>query len=159
LSVKEQHTISDISISVDRHGLGYQRTYRLFHQKHPDAKTMTGNTVAPLWSAKYIPNKDLVLPSGRLFLSASGKLMFVSFDGVECTLHILDSNKSQLVSVESASDYRNDLKDLYMTSFSPDDVYWDYALVKCAAFFGSQQEDKLDFSKEFVDTEYLYKLW
>lgn len=155
---KERHTVSGVILSVYQHSTGYQKYARLLRYELGATKSITATTVPPLWNAKYVPDARFILPSGRLLFTKDDRILFVLFDGVKCNLFVFDTLTSKLSPVvRITEEQQSDLRSLFKSSFSPDDVYWSYALLSCSEFFGAKA-DAIDFRK-FVDTAYLYDLW
>lgn len=152
----ERHEISDVSLIVTRHQLGYQRYSQVYQKQFTKKWEYKGSTVLPIWSAKYVPHTGFVLPSARLFWD-DDVLRMVLFDGTTCELFVFDRKEDRFVSSPKNLVPEKFLRRWYSTSFAPEDVYWSFALTHCATFFGMKVDT---LSKEgFLTNEDLHKQW
>lgn len=151
----EEFTLSDIHLQVIEHKSGYQKVRVLFNLKDSRSFSILTTAVSPLWDHKYLPDEKYILPSGRLFFEGD-QLLFVFFDGKNLKLLRWDENEKFFMKAEE-NGYRPGLLHLWKTSFSPEDVYWSYCLVRHADFFGIAG-GKVSLG-ELVDSEDLYREW
>jgi hypothetical protein len=95
--------------------------------------SLTDSTGPPSWQSGFMPHSGLVLPSARLFFEQD-QLFLVFFDGekVELLKWHEDKHHFGLVNI---SGREASLRALWKNSFSSNDVYWSYCLVKHAKWF------------------------
>jgi len=146
---------SEISISVLQHSLGYQNSNIAFTRGDYSSQELLTTCVTPNWSNKYIPNDGFVLPTGRFFRSNNDLMLaIVGEHGFDVFKYNRENEEFFQIDVSEES-VRDGLKTIDV--FAPDDVYWDYALVKYGAHFGRKNLN-VDFT-DFVDTERLFEIW
>jgi hypothetical protein len=152
------YEIREVSLIVTRQALGYQRQRTLFSKAYEHPWTLTTTSVEPTWRGKYIPSAEFLLPSGRVFQAKTGAILFVLFDGGQCQLFDLDPERKPTATPTNPAAYPEELDELFRSSFAPEDVYWSYALVHCARFFG-RDAAPIEHAGTVIDTLALHALW
>jgi hypothetical protein len=113
---------------------------------------------APVWWGGRVPRPPFALPSGRLFFTRGGAVAFVLYDGKQCQLFRWDEGKRSLQPSQKLDEVRDELGNLWRTSFSLEDAYWSSALVLHAPFF-VEGVPKNEFDGQVMNVPRLYAEW
>ena len=132
---------------IDRHGLLLAATNLKF-KNSPKILTTSGIERRSNWEV-FKPG-EFIFPSGRLFLSGKD-ICLVLFVNGKCNLYI-KSIEGYEFKIENPIAKRRDLFKLWSTSFSPDDIFWNYCLVTNCEFFG------VDYKKQFDENIYYWNI-
>jgi hypothetical protein len=139
----ENHTISGVRLFVLCREDDPWREKEVFTRSFDKVHSITWAGPIPVWGTGFIPNTGFILPSARLFSAKSKELGLVVYNGGSCQLLVFDELANQFVSQKDPREYSDDLKNLWLSSFALEDIYWCYALVTCGDFFWSGFSNRL----------------
>ena len=146
-----------VTLLSRRYGYGANNILHTFSDK-AIYKASDLTTTVPLWGGQYIPSKDFVLPTARLY-KVGGKVYYVLLDGTEVITHRVTADPADKTRIaEVPISEMPSLQSLWKSSFSPHDIYWCYRLVTKTRHFGLAEDGIVD-HKQFVDTAYLDKVY
>jgi hypothetical protein len=153
-----QSRFDNLRLFVTDRRLGYRNFSTVFEI------TSGGFTSPPLSTTRFPLYQDgyltesCLLPTARLVEKDDGYYLVV-FCERKGRLYFMNKNSDEgFHKVETYSPKeRIMLTDLYVNSFDPSDVYWDYSLVTHARFFGYYCQSDSD--KSGTDTRKLYRQW
>lgn len=147
----------DISLRVIRHDLGYQQGHLALKLEFKSGQTRMLTTLSPVYDRKYIPDDKFFLPTGRVFICGDA-YYFATCDSNGFRLLKYDAAERNFLPSEIRSEkVRAALRLLFRESFCPDDVYWNYALVRHHEFFGIAKN--IAERQRLFDTKDLYRQW
>lgn len=129
----ESHQIWDVELAVIEESAQSRRF--VFRRQFNRTYTFRGFNSIPTWTGRYLVNEEQVLPSARLYQGHYNIPRLVVFDGDKCRLYQLDERAEFKDERALTRADREDLRKVFSSSFSVDDVYWSYGLLRCGEWF------------------------
>jgi len=161
----------------------------LFERTFRGPWRFTGTTLRPGWEAGYVPGPEFLLPTGRVILGNGNEILFILFDGNSCRLFSYDDSKwkqeafdrvatplvrgqdgvyrgtrkpvSNFAERHPTDKDRKLLAETYHDLFAANDVFWSFAIVKHADFFGHRMDEESQdlVGKQFIQGQELHAAW